>query len=285
MNAVYTDTQQNKLRCLIPDLIRSRELLLDLVSKELRARYRNAMMGFLWAVLQPLLMMLILTFVFTLVFANRAADRGVATDHVPFAVFLLCGLVPWQFLAAALSTATTSLVDNHELIKKVYFPREVIPLAAVLNRVVNFLIGFALLIAVRTVMMGLPGVGMLYVPFIFAVQLTLIVGVALLFSCLNVYFRDVAYSVEVLLTFGFYASPVFYGLSNVQDLGAAHPWLYRLYMLNPMAGIITAYRDAFLHNRVPDGALLLWPMALAAGMLAVGLVVFRRHAPVMADHL
>jgi len=289
-SAVYTSSQQRSPRHIIPDLIRYRRLLLDVVSKELRARYRNAMMGFLWAVLQPVLMMLILTFVFGFLLQGIVASKGIATER-SYAVFLLCGLVPWQFMASALSRGAGSLPENQDLIKKVHFPREIIPLAAVINCVINVLIGFVTLFVVLALLegIGMIGRGVLYVPIIFAVEFALAAGLALLFSALNVYYQDIAYLIEVALAFGFYATPILYPLPKSMAVLPVSPglqhWLYELYLLNPMANLIVAFRQAILDNVFPDPILLLRPAIIAAGALLLGAITFRRAAPTFADYL
>ena len=282
----YTSARQGGMGGLFRDLARGRYLMRDLVWKELRARYRNAMMGFLWAVLQPVLMMAILTFVFGFIFKGRIQELGVGTEH-PYPVFLLCGLVPWQFMCIALSSGVHSLIESQELIKKVCFPRELIPLAAIANCLVNLAIGFVTLIVVRLILEGIGslGTGLLWVPLIFTIQLALIVGVTLALSSLNIYFRDVGYMIEVALTFGFYATPIFYPLSKVAAVTQGQGWLYHAYMFNPMAGIVLAYRQALLGNHAPDFALLAWPACAAATALILGAAIFRRNAPTFADYL
>ena len=283
---IYTNQQQMQVWRIGPDLIKARYLLRDLVSKELRARYRNAMMGILWAVLQPVLMTLILTFVFGFLFKNRIVERGVQTEH-PFAVFLLCGLVPWHFMAMALSCGTNSLLESQELIKKVYFPREVIPLAAVMNCCVNFLVGFITVLAVIAAMEGpgALGAGVFLALPVFAVQLTMVVGLVLIFSTGNIFYRDVAYMIEVGLSFGFYATPVFYPVSLVEKSAEAYPLLVALYKLNPMVGIVTSYRQTLLDNRLPDLAMIAWPLIAAFIVLCLGVWIFRKNAPKFADYL
>lgn len=286
----YSAGQQREISRIIPDLIRNRGLLRDLVSKELRARYRNAMMGFLWAVLQPVLMMAILTFVFGYLLRSMIGERG--GGH-PYAVSLLCGLVPWLFLSTALTRGANSLLENKELIKKVYFPRELIPIASVTYCLVNVLIGFVTLLVVMALLMpgGISdiGIGVLYVPLIFAINFVLALGLVLLFSALNVHYNDVGYMIEVALAFGFYATPILYPLPKSmkalpvsEELGA---WLYRLYLLNPMANLVPAYRQALLENVFPDAVLLLRAGVFAAGALLLGVYVFRRNAPTFADYL
>lgn len=287
-HATYSSAQQWGLDRVVPDLIRSRGLLWDLVWKDLRARYRNTIMGFVWAVLQPLMLMLILTFVFSVIFPGKVEGVDGGSDH-PFHVTLLCGLIFWQFFATSLGRCTNSLLDNHDLVKKVYFPREVVPIAAMGNAVVNLLIGFVVLLIIHLLAGGSLGLGIVWLPIIFAIQFTLILGLALLCSSLNVYYRDVAYMVDVVLTLGFYATPLFYPLAFVRDwaagVGTYGQPLLTLYMMNPMVGFVEAYRQCILDGVTPDLALLAWPAVCAVVFLFVGAWVFRRNAPVLADYL
>ncbi|HRT20614.1 MAG TPA: ABC transporter permease [Candidatus Hydrogenedentes bacterium] len=280
----YTSEKQGDPWRIVPDLLASRGLLRDVVWRELRARYRNAMMGFLWAVVQPVLMMAILLFVFGYLLGDIMQARGLRSER-PSAVFLLCGLVPWQFLAVALACGTHSLIESQELIKKVYFPREIIPLAAVVNCLVNFFVGFVTLLVFIIVRDGVSalGAGLFCVPFIFAIQFMLVLGLALLLSALNVHYRDVGYMVDVVLAFGFYATPIFYPLGMVSS--RLDGFLFNLYMLNPMANLVTAYRQALLDNVFPEPMLLLRPLVVAVLCLLIGAVVFRRNAPTLADYL
>ncbi|GMV95225.1 MAG: transport permease protein [Candidatus Hydrogenedentota bacterium] len=287
-HATYSSAQQWGVDRVVPDLIRSRGLLWDLVWKDLRARYRNTIMGFVWAVLQPLMLMLILTFVFSVIFPGKVEGVDGGSDH-PFHVTLLCGLIFWQFFATSLGRCTNSLLDNHDLVKKVYFPREVVPIAAMGNAVVNLLIGFVVLLIIHLLAGGSLGLGIVWLPIVFAVQFTLVLGLALLCSSLNVYYRDVAYMVDVVLTLGFYATPLFYPLAFVRDwaagVGSYGQPLLTLYMMNPMVGFVEAYRQCILDGVMPDLALLAWPAICAAVFLIAGAVVFRRNAPVLADYL
>ena len=281
---VYTEATQRRVLGVFRDVVRSRELLLDLAWKDLRVRYRYAFMGFLWAVLEPLAMMLILTFVFTVIFGDKVAVLRGESER-PFAVELLCGIVPWLFLSNALTNGTRSLVDDQNLITKVYFTREVVPLASVITCLVNLLIGFVVLVVVHAAFGGALGLGLVWFAVVFAIQFVMVVGLALLLSCMHVYFRDVGYLVGVALIFGFYASPILYRLERVLDLAPKYPWLVRIYLVNPMAELIAAYRQILFENRFPDAALLLWPCVVALLCLAVGVVVFRRNSPLLSDYL
>ena len=153
---VYSSDRQRQVWRVFPDLVRARELLRDLVWKDLRARYRYAVMGFMWAVIEPLMFMLILAFVFSFVFADRASMAGGGTGR-PFPVMLLCGLIFWQYFTASLTSSTLSLVDGRNLVKKVHFTREAIPIAACCVPLVNLGIGFLLLLVLHLVTGGAWG--------------------------------------------------------------------------------------------------------------------------------
>lgn len=287
---IYKSSEQRLVRRLPRDLIRARELLRDLISKDLRVRYRYAIMGFLWSVLEPLALMAVLTFIFTFVLSGKVPVSAAAEP--PYAVSLLCGLIFWQFTANALSGATASLIDNQNLVKKVFFAREVIPIAATGYPLVNLAIGFVILTLLHVIVGGALGPAMLWFLPVFAVQFALVIGLALLFSCGNVLYRDVGYIVGVAIVFGFYASPVFYRLEFVtqaQQIPAwAGPWypaFTKLYLMNPIAELLTAYRQILFEQRMPDLWLLVWPAWCAMVALSAGTFVFRRCGPTLSDHL
>ena len=279
----YDSRQEQQVWRVALDLVRARQLLWDLVWKDLRVRYRYAMMGFLWALIEPLAFTLILTFVFTFVFGDRVS-LGRADSGPPFAVMLLCGLIFWQYFNVALATATTSVVMNKNLVKKVRFAREVIPIAACGMPLVQLAIGFVLLLGAHLIFGGRIGMSILYMPVLFGVQLVLTVGLSLFLACGHVHFRDVGNLVNVLLMFGFYASPVFYPVDLVHRAGLP-AWVSYAYMLNPMAGLLTAYRQVLFEQRFPDLYLLAWPVCCALAAMLIGIVVFRRYAATMSDYL
>jgi ABC-type polysaccharide/polyol phosphate export permease len=279
----YDSLEERNPRHILLDLIRARQLLLDLIWRDLRVRYRYAVMGFLWAVLEPLAFTVILTFVFTLVFAERIPDAQAATGP-PFVVMLLCGIIFWQYFSTSLTAATTSVVTNQNLVKKVRFTREIIPIAACCVPLVQLGIGLILLFIVHLFMGGSLGFALMYLPLIFAIQFALTLGLSLLFSCIHVHFRDVSNLVSVALLLGFYASPIFYSLDMVRN-SRLPEWLQQLYLLNPMAGLLTAYRQLLLEHRFPDWDLLLVPSLMAATALIIGLLTFRRIAATMSDYL
>jgi ABC-type polysaccharide/polyol phosphate export permease len=292
---IYRSSEQRRVLRLFRDLIRARELLRDLVSKDLRVRYRYAVMGFLWAVIEPLALMLVLTFIFDILLSTRLPEGAGATagTETPYAVRLLCGLIFWQFTASSITSATQSLIDNQNLVKKVNFTREVIPIAATGYPLVNLAIGFVLLLTVHLLLGGGLGIGLLWLPFIFGIHYAIVLGFALLLSCGNVHYRDVGYITGVAMVFGFYASPVFYELSFVLNPASVpewaepwYPWMVKLYLLNPMAGLLTAYRQVIvLGESSPTLWLLVWPSILGVLALLAGVWTFRRVAPTLSDHL
>ena len=279
----YDSREERRFGRLAPDLIRARQLLFDLIWKDLRVRYRYAVLGFLWAVIEPLAFTLILTFVFAFVLADRTAvirpDAG-----PPYAVTLLCGLIFWQHFSASLSAAAVSVVANKNLVKKVRFPREIIPIAACCMPLVQLGLGFLMLVIAHLIFGGGTGLSLLYLPLLFGIQFALTLGLALLLACGHVHFRDVGNLVNVLLLFGFYATPVFYPLELVRNTGLP-AWLHGIYMMNPMAGLLTAYRQALFEQRFPEWALVAWPLCCAVAVLLLGASVFRRYAATMADYL
>ncbi|MCC6145530.1 MAG: ABC transporter permease [Candidatus Hydrogenedentes bacterium] len=282
--SVYTSNTERRVSRIIPDLIRSRELLIDLIRKDLRVRYRYAALGFLWAVLEPVALMLILTFVFGYVLGGKV-DFARVPGAPSYAVDLLCALVFWQFLASTLTAATASIVDNRNLVQKVRFTREIIPLAVVGYGLVNLFIGFIVLLLVHLGFGGSLSVAVLWFPVVFMIQLTLVIGLALILSAAHVFFRDIGYIVGVAVVFGFYATPVFYRLEFVLESEFLSPVLRTLYLANPMAELITAYRQILFDQRFPDEWLLAWPGFVAVLVFVAGAVLFRRSAPVFSDHL
>ena len=284
---VYDSREQRRFMRLFRDVVRARELIVDLVRKDLRARYRYALMGFLWAVLEPVALMLVLTFVFSFVLeANPAAAKGAAgAKSAPYAVFLLCGLIFWQFSANAIMASVRCLIDNQNLVKKVYFAREAVPIAALGYPLVNLAIGFVLLLGLHLLLGGGLGVAMVWVPVLFGAQLLLTAGAGLLLSCTNVIFRDIGYMAAVVVLFGFYATPVFYPLELVMEAGRIPEVVKWLYLLNPMAELLTAYRQALFELRTPDLWLFVWPCVSGVVLFVGGAWTFRRLGPTLSDYL
>jgi ABC-type polysaccharide/polyol phosphate export permease len=253
------------------------DLLRNLVVRDLKLRYRGSVLGFAWSLLNPLLMMLVFTLVFQVLAGNQSVDR------YPF--FLMAALVPWLFTQHALTAAMRSVTSNAQLIKKVYFPRELLPVSAVLASFVNFVLAFGVFWVI-----GLAfGVGssraMLFVPLIMLLQLALVLGIGLILAALNVFFRDTEHLVEVGLLAWFFLTPVFYAMSVVPNntfLGLdIHRWVFTV---NPMATLVTDYRYASMWGFLPIRHTLV-TVVIAAVAMGVGWWMFRRLAPRFAEEL
>lgn len=245
------------------DLIGARELLLAWTSRNLRARYQQSLLGWLWAIVQPVAQVLIFSFIFTRVVP-------VDTGGVPYVVFSYVAVTPWTFLASSLTDMSSSLVYNMSLVNKIYFPREVLVLSAMLARFMDFLISAALLVVLMVIyQVPFTLVALLYLPVILLVQFALIIGLGLALAAGNVFFRDV----QSLLTLGiqlwFYASPILYPVTAVPEN------LRTLYFLNPMAGILESYRDVLINGQAPGG--YLWVAAgISLVILVAGYTFFKR---------
>jgi lipopolysaccharide transport system permease protein len=251
-----------------------RELIYALTQREIKARYRQSLLGFGWAILQPLAFMV----VFSLVFGRFAR---LPSDGLPYPIFSYVALVPWTYMANALTTATIGLVSQRSVVTKTYFPREVIVISQVGARFVDFLAA-GLVLAGMLVWYGIaPTPWLLLVPLLVLIETALIVGMSLITSALNVSFRDLAPVVTLGLQVWLYMTPVSYALSLVHDnLSEA---LWPIYMLNPMVGLIDSFRAVIAHGHAPDWGLLAISTAMSAIILAVSYVYFKSAERIFAD--
>ena len=251
-------------------LVTYRELLYNWVLRAIKVRYKQSLLGVAWAVLQPLSLTVIFTLVFTL-FAR------IPTEGIPYPIFSYCALLPWTFFANSLSFATPSLVSNMSLVTKIYFPREIFPLASVLASFFDFLVASVIFLGMMLYYRVSPSPLFLLVPLVLVVQVMLTVGIALLASAINVFYRDVRFVIPLAMQLWMYASPVVYPVSAVPER------LQPFYLLNPMAPIIDSYRRVILQGQMPD-----WPYlglaALISGLLlVVGYGYFKRVEMEFAD--
>ena len=215
------------------------ELAENLVIRDLKVRYKNSVLGFLWSLLNPLLLMLVFTVVFTIMLPNLAIPK--------FPVFVLCALLPWNFFNTSVLGATTSIVSNGHLIKKVYFPREILPIAMVLSNFVNLLLALPVLFALIVFFRVPLNVSLVYLPLIMIVQVAFTIGMALILATLDVFYRDTGVIMEVIMQAWFFLTPVFYPASLLPEWkvvrGITLPIRRLTYILNPMASIIASYRS------------------------------------------
>ena len=238
-------------------LIRYRGLIQSLVARELKARYRGSALGFFWSFINPLLLLLIYTFVFTVVLVGIRP-----VDIQPYAVFLFCGLLPWTWFSSSLLDASGCLIAGGNLIKKVLFPAEVLPIVMVLANMVHFLLGLPIL-GIFLVYYAVPlrFNEILWFPVVLAVQLLLTVGLGLIVSALTVHFRDIKDILSNLLTFWFFATPIIYPMAMIPPGG-------KIFMdINPFTHLAISYQEILFY----DGPYGHWKWLLVLGVGAMGL--------------
>lgn len=243
-----------------------RELLWNLVARDLKARYKVSVLGFFWSLLRPLLTLAVLAVVFSMLFQLKLA-REDEVYAVRYAVFLFAAYFPWFYFHSAVTDSTHALVTNAPLLRKVAFPRELLPLAAILANLINFLLGMLILLPLLFLLSSARPTALLalFVPLLL-LQTLLIIGLGLLTALANVFYRDVGHVTEVVLMAWFYLTPVFYPLKWVRPmLVEAWPPLYALFLANPMTLIVSAWREVLL------GSERVGEPALSTGMLLGGL--------------
>jgi ABC-type polysaccharide/polyol phosphate export permease len=245
--------------------------LSNLVLKDFRVRYRNMSLGVFWSLLNPIIMVAVLTFVFTQVFT--------ADDPRSFPLFVLCGLLPYNFFAQSWGAGTTSLLDNASLIKKIPVPRELIPVASVLSLALHLLIQICLLLAVALV----SGFGFnwywLWMPYLWGMEILFAIGFVMATSALAIYVRDIRYIVDSSNLVLFWLVPIFYPFSMVK------PEFAGIYQLNPVAAIVLALRHILLEGMSPPASLLWKLSAVSITALAIGWTIFTRLKFRFYDHL
>lgn len=247
-----------------------RNLFLFLVWRDIKVRYAQTVLGAGWAIIQPVLAMV----VFTVIFGNFAK---IPSDGVPYPVFSLAALVPWIYFSTALTTASNSLIANPNLITKVYLPRLVIPLAPVLAGLVDFAIALVILFAMMLAFGIVPSSGVVVLPILVLIMMMAAAGIGCLLAALNVQYRDVKHIVPFLVQVLMFASPIVYPMSLV-------PEAYRVaYALNPMAGVIEGFRSVLLGTNSISWSLLSVSAVSSVVFLTIGALYFRRMERVFAD--
>jgi len=235
----------------------------NLVEKDFKVRYRNMSLGVFWSLLNPLIMMSVLTFIFTKIFATRGAGAN-------FPLTVLCGLVPFNFFATAWVTGTISLQDNAQLIKKVPVPREVFPVASVLSNCLHLLIQIALLLAAVVVFGRGVNIHWFWLPVIWMLEILFVAGLALAFAPLNLYIRDIRYVVESANSVLFWLVPIFYSFRAI-------PLRFQgLYQFNPVAALVLMMQNILIEGRAPLASTLSKLVFVSFAMLAIGLLIFAK---------
>ncbi|MEA3346197.1 MAG: ABC transporter permease [Chloroflexota bacterium] len=262
----------------IGELIRYKDLIRSLVIRDLKVRYKSSVLGFIWSLLNPLLMMVVFTFVFTIILPSGKED---------FPIFFLAGLLPWQFFANSVAMTTRSIVDNAHLIKKVYFPREVLPLAGVLSNLVNFLLALAVFFALSPFFRMRVTVWIFLLPLILLIQLLFTLGLAFVLCTANVFYRDTQHIMDTLMLLWFFLTPIFYSLEDMQPAlsGLSLDLRNLIYTLNPMASLIKAYRAVLYYGRAPSLKRLGMTLLISLLVFVAGSLVFDRYDSLFSEEV
>jgi lipopolysaccharide transport system permease protein len=258
------------------DLWRYRELFVILAARDIAVKYKQTAIGLAWALIQPAAMMLIMTVVF-----GRVVRLDSSTD-TPYPLLVLAGMLPWTFFSAAISSASQSMIGNAGLISKVYFPRMIIPVSSIVTSCVDFLVSFVLLLLLMAWYGYPPTINLLALPFLVLVTFLAALGPGLLMTALNVRFRDFRYIVPFCVQLGLYLTPVGFSSDLIrQRLG---PVIFYLYALNPLVGIIDAFRWSILGSRmvVEPTSIMISAVVIIATLIA-GIAYFRRTEKTFAD--
>jgi ABC-type polysaccharide/polyol phosphate export permease len=247
-----------------------RDLVWTLASRDARARYQQSILGIYWTILNPLATAAVFTVVFSMI-------AGVPVGQTPYAVFVLCGLAPWSFFANTIVNASGSLIGMAGLLTKVGFPREVLPLAAVLARLVDLAVSLAVVLLVLA-WYGLPlRWTVLLVPLPLAIEIVFVLGLGLLLGAANLFYRDVNQLLGVALSLWIFLTPVVYPLDRVP--ASLRPWI----ALNPLTPVVTVFRDLILGTGAPDLSPLLPAAAVSLVVFVLGYALFKRLEPLFAE--
>ncbi|MBR2240716.1 MAG: ABC transporter permease [Clostridia bacterium] len=247
-----------------------RELLKNNVKKEIRGKYKKSVLGVLWTFLNPLLQLAVYAFIFPLILKN-------AQEY--YIIFVCAGLIPWTFFTTAVAQSTWTVVGNANIVKKVYFPREILPISVVTSAMVNFLISTIIIVAFC---LGY-GLGIskyiIFYPIILVIQYILQLGIAFILSAATVYFRDLEHFVQIILMLMFYATPIVYSSESIPDAFKA------IIIFNPMAHIIEGYRDIFYNQVKPDFMALGIVCIVSIILCVIGYLIFRKLQKGFAEEL
>ena len=245
-------------------------LIYNLVLRDLKIKYKGSTLGFLWSLLNPLLMIVVYTVAFNYVIKIKVEN---------FPIFLFSALLPWNFLSTTLAMGVTSITENSNLVKKVYFPREVLPLSIVLVNLFHFFLTFAVLIPALLFFKIQPGFSFLFLVVIIFFQTLFVLGLTLLVSALNVYYRDVKHFLEVLLNLWFWVTPIIWPVTLL-------PEKYQNYVyLNPFTPFVEAYRDIILHGKFPQHLTLLMVVVIGILTFFLGTFIFHKKQRRFAEEI
>lgn len=259
----------------LKEIYNYREMIFSLVKRDLRGRYKGSVLGFLWTFINPLFQLLVYTLVFSIIMRS-----GIEKYYL----FLFVALVPWIFFSSSLTGGASCIMMSQDMVKKIYFPREVLPIAYVTTSFVNMLLSFVVVLGVLIFTgYGVNTIAMLYMPVIMIVEYLLALGIAFLSSALTVYFRDLEYVLGIIAMAWQFLTPVMYSQEMVEEV--LPPALLKLWNLNPTTPLINAYRDILYYKRAPKLGTLISVVALGVIVLLIGYATFRKLQRGFAEEL
>ncbi|MTI80579.1 MAG: ABC transporter permease [Firmicutes bacterium] len=252
------------------DLYTYKDLLMNLTFNELKLKYKNSIMGFLWSLLNPLMMLIIYSIAFKIILRIPVEN---------FALFVFIGLLPWMFVQGSISQSTNSIINNQNLLKKVYFPRIIIPMSVIMSNLINFLINLIVLLAALFIYNIEITIAITLFPLITFVNWLIVAGLSILLSSITVKYRDISHLVDVIFMAWFYLTPIIYPLSMV-------PEPYKsIIQLNPFTGVVEMYREILLDGKIPDQASILTAFLYGIMIFILGVYVFYKREKDFVEEL
>lgn len=258
---------------IVSDLVKYREVLLVMTRRDIAIKYKQTILGFMWAILMPMIIVsagLLVKYAFAILSGKPFAFVDVATVSVK--------AIPWAFFVSGIRFATNSLVNNVSLVTKIYMPREIFPIAAILSQLVDFLVATAVLgVVLAAAQIGIS-LQLLWIPALIFILILFTTGLGIILSAGSLFFRDVKYIVEVLLTFGIFFTPVFYEVAMFGKWGT-------VLLLNPVAPVLEALNDCVVHQRAPDIAWVTYSAVTSTATFLLSLILFKRVEPAFAESI
>ena len=255
---------------ILKEIYNYRQMISSLVNKELKVRYKGSILGFFWTFLNPLLQLIIYTIVFSVILKSSIKN---------FHIYLFVGLVPWIFFTTCIQAGSISIVTNKDLVKKIYFPRIVLPIATVNAAFMNMI--YTMIVVILTVFFSEIGLSwyILLLPFIMILQYIMVLGITFVFAALNVFFRDLEYILSIVLMAWFYLTPIVYTIDMV-------PKEYReIFFINPMTSIIMFYREILYYKKIPDFSFFSNIVLYSIVMIFIGYFIFEKLQKSFAEEL
>ena len=247
-----------------------RELLKTSIKKDVRGKYKNSVLGIIWSFLNPLLQIAVYALVFPLIMRSNIPN---------YVVFVCCGLIPWNFFSSGISRSSFTMVENGNIIKKVYFPREILPISVITSEAVNFVISTIIILAfVCGYGIGISKYVIFY-PVILLIQYILLIGISLIVSSITVYFRDLQHFIGILLQLLFYATPIVYAPNTIPE---NFQWILKF---NPMTYVINGYRDIFYYKQMPDLSSMVMVLGVGLIVCLAGYFIFNKLQRRFAEEL